>query len=161
MLQSPFPLQVAKQCAHTFNYSVYFMGFPRWLSSRESTCNAGATGNMGSIPGLGRHPGWEHANPLQYSCPENPMDRGAWRGQDMDVNVVHRVTESWKCGCKLLRVYNLPDGNGYFQRWEVHVGELWLKDHFSLICNVLWFYRRNIFMYFLSNEIIWFTCMRL
>ena len=161
MLQSPFPLQVAKQCAHTFNYSVYFMGFPRWLSSRESTCNAGATGNMGSIPGLGRHPGREHANPLQYSCPENPMDRGAWRGQDMDVNVVHRVTESWKCGCKLLRVYNLPDGNGYFQRWEVHVGELWLKDHFSLICNVLWFYRRNIFMYFLSNEIIWFTCMRL
>ena len=33
---------------------------------------------MGSIPGLGRSPG-EHGNPLQYSCLENPMDRGAWQ----------------------------------------------------------------------------------
>ena len=33
---------------------------------------------MGSIPGLGRSPGGEHGNPLQYSCLENPTDRGAW-----------------------------------------------------------------------------------
>ena len=33
---------------------------------------------MGSIPGLGRSPGGGHGNPLQYSCLENPMDRGAW-----------------------------------------------------------------------------------
>ena len=33
---------------------------------------------MGSIPGLRRSPGGEHGNPLQYSCLENPMDRGAW-----------------------------------------------------------------------------------
>ena len=35
-------------------------------------------GDMSSIPGLGRSPGEGHGNPLQYSCLENPMDRGAW-----------------------------------------------------------------------------------
>ena len=35
---------------------------------------------LGSIRGLGRSPGGGHGNPLQYSCLENPMDRGAWRG---------------------------------------------------------------------------------
>ena len=43
---------------------------------------------MGSIPGLGGFPGRGHGNPLQYSCLENPMDRGAWWA------TVHRVTES-------------------------------------------------------------------
>ena len=41
------------------------------------------------IPGLGRAPGGGHGNPLQYSCLENPMDRGAWRA------TVHGVTKSW------------------------------------------------------------------
>ena len=39
----------------------------------------GNAGDMGSIPGLGRSPGGGNGNPLQYSCPENPMDRGAWQ----------------------------------------------------------------------------------
>ena len=42
----------------------------------------------GSIPGSGRSPGGGHGNPLQYSCLENPMDRGAWQA------VVHRVAKS-------------------------------------------------------------------
>ena len=41
----------------------------------ESACNAG---DLGSIPGSGRSPGEGNDNPLQYSCLENPMDRGAW-----------------------------------------------------------------------------------
>ena len=45
---------------------------------KESTCSAGDTGDAGSFPGLGRSPGGENGNPLQYSCLENPMDRGAW-----------------------------------------------------------------------------------
>ena len=49
-----------------------------WLSSKESTCNAGDIGDVGSIPGSGRSPGGGDGNPLQYSCLENPMDRGAW-----------------------------------------------------------------------------------
>ena len=40
--------------------------------------NAGDIRDAGSIPRLGRSPGGEHGNPLQYSCLENPMDRGAW-----------------------------------------------------------------------------------
>ena len=43
--------------------------------------------DMGLIPGLGRSPGGEHGTALQYSCLENPMDRGVWRA------TVHRVAE--------------------------------------------------------------------
>ena len=49
--------------------------FPWWLSGKESACNAGV---LGSIPGWGRSPGVENGYPLQYSCLENPMDRGDW-----------------------------------------------------------------------------------
>ena len=45
---------------------------PQCLSGKESTSNAGATGDMGSIPELGRFPRRGHSNPLQYSCLENP-----------------------------------------------------------------------------------------
>ena len=51
------------------------MGFPGGSEGKESACNAG---DLGSIPGLGRSPGGGHYNPLQNSCLENPMDRGAW-----------------------------------------------------------------------------------
>ena len=44
----------------------------------ESACNAGDTGDMGFIPGWGRSPGEGNGNPLQYSCLDNSMDRGAW-----------------------------------------------------------------------------------
>ena len=40
--------------------------------------SAYSAGDLGSIPGLGRSPGEGNGNPLQYSCLENPMDRGAW-----------------------------------------------------------------------------------
>ena len=53
-------------------------GLPWWFSSKESTCNAGSAGAVGSIPGLGRSPGGGNGNPLQYSCLGNPMARGAW-----------------------------------------------------------------------------------
>ena len=46
---------------------------------KESTCNAEDTGDVGSVPGWGRFPGGGHGNSLQYSCLENPMDKGAWR----------------------------------------------------------------------------------
>ena len=50
------------------------MGFPHSSVDKESVCNAG---DPGSIPGLGRSLGEGNGNPLQYSCLENPMDRGA------------------------------------------------------------------------------------
>ena len=46
------------------------------------------TGDTSSIPGLGRSPGGGNGDPLQYSCLENPMDRGAWRA------TVHGVVQS-------------------------------------------------------------------
>ena len=51
-------------------------GFPGGSDGKESTCR---TGDPGSIPGLGKSPGEWNGNPLQYSCLENPMDRGAWQ----------------------------------------------------------------------------------
>ena len=50
------------------------MGFPDGSEGKASACNAGG---LGSIPGSGRSPGEGNGNPLQYSCLENPMDRGA------------------------------------------------------------------------------------
>ena len=50
----------------------------QWLSGKESTCNAGDTRDMSSVPGLGRSPEEGNDNPLQDSCLGNPMNRGAW-----------------------------------------------------------------------------------
>ena len=52
--------------------------FPDGSVGKEAACSAGDTGDMGSIPGLRRSLGGGNGNPLQYSCLENPMDRGAW-----------------------------------------------------------------------------------
>ena len=52
------------------------MGFLGSSVSKESDCSAG---DLGSIPELRRSPGEVNGNPLQYSCLENPMDRGAWQ----------------------------------------------------------------------------------
>ena len=60
--------------------------FPKWLTGKESTCNAG---DVGSIPGLGKVPGGGNANQLQYSCLESPVDNGAWWA------TVHGVSKSW------------------------------------------------------------------
>ena len=61
-------------------------GLPQWLSSKESAYNAGDTG---LVPGTGGSPGGGDGNPLQYSCLENPMDRGAWQA------TLHRVRKNW------------------------------------------------------------------
>ena len=57
-----------------YTYILCILGFPRGLDGKESAHN---TRDLGSIPGLGRYPGEGNGNPLQYSCLENPMDRGA------------------------------------------------------------------------------------
>jgi len=46
---------------------------------KNPPANAGDIRDLGSVPGWGRSPGGGHGNPLQYSCLENPMDRGAWQ----------------------------------------------------------------------------------
>ena len=63
------------------------------LVIKNPPANAGEAGDMGSIPGSGRFPGGRHGNPLQYSCLENPVQRGAWRAT---VRKVVRVRHSWR-----------------------------------------------------------------
>ena len=58
------------------------------LVIKDLLASAGDLRDMGSIPGLGRSPGEWYDNPLQYSCLENTMDRGAWQA------TVHRVAKS-------------------------------------------------------------------
>ena len=62
------------------------MGFPGGSDGKESACN---TGDPGSVPGSGRSPRGGNGYPLQYSCIDNSMDRGAWQV------TVFGVTKSW------------------------------------------------------------------
>ena len=55
---------------------------------KNPPANAGDLRDVGSTPGLGRSPGGGSGNPFQYSCLENPMNRGAWQA------IVHRVAQS-------------------------------------------------------------------
>ena len=56
---------------------------------KSPPANVGDIRDLSSIPGLGKYPGEGHGNTLQYSCLENPMDRGAWWA------TVHGVAKSW------------------------------------------------------------------
>ena len=87
-------MDVAEECQDAdlilWPQAVYSMplehqGLPGGSDSKESTCNAG---DPGSTPGSERSPGEGNGNPLQYSCLENSMDRGAWRA------TVHGVAKS-------------------------------------------------------------------
>ena len=99
----------------------YFVivGLPRWLSGKESACNAGGTG---SIPGLGRSPGGGHGNILQYSCLKNPMDKGAWCA------TVHRIPKS----CRWLKQLNTRTHRLLDERkfWLIRGGSM---DEWSLM----------------------------
>ena len=57
-------------------FKLFPLGFPGGSAGKAAACNAG---DPGSIPGMGRSSGEGNGNPLQYSCLENPMDRGAWQ----------------------------------------------------------------------------------
>ena len=71
-----------------FHFTSAIKSLPLWLSGQKSACSAGAPGEAGSIPGSGRSPGRGCGNLLQYSCLENPMDRGAWQA------IVHRIAKT-------------------------------------------------------------------
>ena len=75
---------VSKLCL--FSLSANGMGFPGGATGKETACNAGDTG---SVPESGRSPGGGCGNPLQYSCLENLVDRGAWQA------TVHEIAKSW------------------------------------------------------------------
>ena len=92
---------------------------------------------MGLIPGLGRSPGEGNGNPLQYSCLEDPMDRGAWWA------TVHRLAKSWT------RLSDFTHSLMYgCESWTIKKSECWRIDAFELWCwrrllRVPWTARRS------------------
>ena len=71
---------------------LYTMGFLGGSDGKVSACNAG---DQGSVPGPGRFPGEGNSNPLQYSCLENPMNRGSWQAivrKESDMTEQHTHT---------------------------------------------------------------------
>ena len=76
---------------YTFSFpfkanAIATFGLPGWFSSKDSSYNSG---DVGSVPGLGKSPGEDRGNLLHYSCLGNPMDRGEWRA------TTHGVAKSW------------------------------------------------------------------
>ena len=65
------------------------LGFPGGASGKEPACNVGDTRDTGSVRGLGRSLRIGNGNPLQYSCLEDSMDRGAWQ------TTVHGAPKGW------------------------------------------------------------------
>ena len=81
---SSIPFILQDFCCYTL-----VRGYPGGSVVRNLPANAGATGDLGSIPKLGRSPGGGNDNPFQYSCLENPMNRGTWWA------IIHRVAKIW------------------------------------------------------------------
>ena len=113
------------------------LSLSRWLSSKESTGNAGDTV---SIPGSGRSPGGENGNIFQCSCLENPVDRGAWWA------TVHRIIK------ESYTTEQLNNTNRGMRRGRVFQAEekLLFKSRslvnslFDLICLVILFPSQNL-----------------
>ena len=83
-------------------------GFPGGSAGKESACNSGDIGAMGSSPGWGRSPEEGNGNPLQSSCLDNPVDRRAWWGYSPKG---HRVGNDWAQAHSCLILLH------YFSRW--------------------------------------------
>ena len=105
----------------SFSHLIYF---PSSSNGKESACNAG---DPGSIPGSGRSPGEGNGNPLQYSCLENPVDRGAWRA------TVHGMAKS-QTQLKWLSTNAQGVSPGYWEstRAAYNPGAVWLSPPFSV-----------------------------
>ena len=99
------------------------------LVVKNLTANAGDVRHKGSIPGSGRFTRGEHGNPLQYSCLENPMDRGAWQA------TVHRVAQSqaWlKQQHAQCDSWWMPAFAGIWIDEVIHMGATCLRDWLSI-----------------------------
>ena len=102
--------------------------------------------DVGLIPGLGRSPREGNGNPLQYSCLENPMDRGAWWA------TIHRVTKSWTW-MSTIRIINLWNGKMTCQsHLSFTKNDYWW--HFVPGLVPLWYMCIVIYLNYLNNSMI-------
>ena len=109
-------------CAHV---CIWGDGFHVALVVKNPPAKAGDIRDLGLIPGSGRSPRRGHGNPLQYSCLENPMDRGAWRA------TVHRVAKSiymWVCVCICVCIFffRFISIIGYYEILNTDPFAMWL-----------------------------------
>ena len=79
---------------YIFGKEYFFLLAPSDSVVKNLPANAGDPGDAGLIPGSGKSPGEGNGNPLQYSCLENPMDRGAWRAT---VHGGHKELDTNEC----------------------------------------------------------------
>ena len=122
-------------------------GFPWWLSSKESACQAGVTD---SFPGSGKSPGEGIGNPLQYSCLENPMYRGAWRAtahgvvktriwlSDLTITTLRclYISDAAFNGFVVMSIYVSVNSN---RKWVHPRPRSWLcLPHLSSVCLAQW-----------------------
>ena len=81
------------KCILMIRFPQHTLGFPCGSYDKQSTCSAG---DPGSIPGSWRSPGEGNGYPLQYSCLENSMDRGAWQATILGITKGSNMTEQLK-----------------------------------------------------------------
>ena len=125
-------LTISSAMCEGFNFSMFLsMPIITWASQvvlvvKNPPANAGDVREVGLILGSGRSPGGGHGNPLQYSCLENPMDRGAWQA------TVHRVAKSqtwlkWLSTHACITIICLSYYR-YLTEYEVvsHFGYIWI-----------------------------------
>ena len=106
---------------HTHTHTDLKGAFPVVLVVKNPPANAGGKRDVGSIPGPGRSSGGGHGNPLQYSCLENPMDRGAWWAMP------HKVTKSWKrLNHPSMHSLTLKIVQSFWGDWNMHVKRLYI-----------------------------------
>ena len=93
------------------------LGFPDGSDNKESACNAG---DLSSVLGLGRYPWVGHGNPLQYSCLENSMDRGAWwvTNRWTWLSHLHFHNQSKEIHCSLETHQKFDSSIGCECRWD-------------------------------------------
>ena len=101
---------------------MHYRGLPQWLSGKESACSTGAAENTGSILGSGRSPEEGQGNPLQYSCLENPRDRGAWQAS------VHGVTQS-QTRLKQLSTH----ARTHYRAWSIRTGTVSTNTRYGIL----------------------------
>ena len=118
MLQSDLWLQVCYVCSCVLGVIVLLLGFPCGTSGKELACQCRRLKRHRFGPGVGRPPGGEHGSPLQYSCLENPTDRGTWwarvHGATIGYNWSDLAQHGMSCYLHVLNTRNLTCTLFYF-----------------------------------------------